>query len=166
MSDAAGSRRTPGFLQGRARARGQALKAVETVGREFEDKWTGVFKGALAPKTIDELVDSTSWRVNAETLVSIRTPEVVTGVLNTMDGYYQESFERPLKTLIDKADDLQGAPREEALRAIELARTRVEESVRERIRALRNEVGASLRWFEPDQIKKTLDRSELESNLE
>ena len=142
------------------------LKAVESIGKEFEEKWNGVFKGALAPKTIDELVDATSWRVNAETLVSIRTPAVVTDVLNTMDGYYEESFERPLKSLIDKADDLEGAPREEALQAIALARKRVEESVRERIRSFRNEVAGSLRWFESDEVKKTLDRSELESNLE
>lgn len=142
------------------------LKAVEAVGKEFEEKWTGVFKGALAPKTIDELVDATTWRVNAETLVSIRTPEVVTGVLNKMDGYYEESFERPLKSLIDKADDLPNAGRQEAMQAIELARKRVEESVRDRIRAMRNDIGASLRWFESDEVKKTLDRSELESNLE
>lgn len=142
------------------------LKAVESIGKAFEEKWNGVFKGALAPKTIDELVDGTSWRVNAEALVSIRTPAVVTEVLNTMDGYYEESFERPLKRLIDKADDLEGAPREEALKAIALARTRVEASVRERIRSFRNDVAATLRWFESDEVKKTLDRSELESNLE
>jgi hypothetical protein len=43
--------------------RGSGL-AVED---RIEEKWNGVFKGAFAPKTIDELVDSTSRRVNAET---------------------------------------------------------------------------------------------------
>ncbi|MEO8061929.1 MAG: hypothetical protein ABI821_04185 [Pseudomonadota bacterium] len=141
------------------------LQAVETVGKEFEEKWNGVFKGALAAKTIDELVDNTPWRVNAETLVSIRTPAVVTELLKKMDGYYEESFEQPLAKLKDKAEDLTGEMREEALRAIELARKRVEQSVRDRIKAFQAEIGASLRWFDPDEIKKTLDRSELEDGL-
>jgi hypothetical protein len=142
------------------------LKAVESIAREFEDKWNGVFKGALAPKTIDELVDNTPWRVNAETLVSIRTPSVVTDLLKKMDGYYEESFAAPLEKLKDKADDLTGEPREEALRAIEIARKRVEESVRARIKSMQAEIGASLRWFEPDEVKKTLDRSELTDGLD
>jgi hypothetical protein len=141
------------------------FKAVEDVAKQFEGKWNGVFKGALAPKTIDELVDSTSWRVNAETLISIRTPEVINKLLDQMDGYYEESLEEPLEKLKDKADDLSGEAREQTLQAVDRARKRVEESVRERIKQFQTEVGASLRWFESDEIKKTLDRSELENNL-
>ena len=141
------------------------FKAVEDVAKQFEGKWNGVFKGALAPKTIDELVDSTSWRVNAETLISIRTPEVINKLLDQMDGYYEESLEEPLEKLKDKADDLSGEAREQTVQAVDRARKRVEESVRARIKQFQAEVGASLRWFESDEIKKTLDRSELEDNL-
>jgi hypothetical protein len=142
------------------------FKAVEDVAREFEAKWTGVFKGPLAPKTIDELVDSPSWRVNAEDLVSIRTPEVVTEILEHMDGYYEESLEKPLKSLEDKLGDLPEAAKEEAKRAIALARSRVEEALRTRIQDLRRQVGESLRWFEPTEIQRALDRSELANGLE
>jgi len=142
------------------------LKAVESVAREFEDKWNGVFKGALAPKTIDELVDSTAWRTNAETLISIRTPSVINDLLDRMDGYYEESFANPLEKLKDKVDDLSAESREQGLAAIDRARKRVEDSVRARIKQFHSEVAASLRWFESDEIKKTLDRSELEGNLD
>jgi hypothetical protein len=142
------------------------FKAVEDVAKRFEEKWNGVFKGALAPKTIDELVDSASWRVNAETLISIRTPEVINKLLDQMDGYYEESLEEPLEKLKDKADDLSGEAREQTLQAVDRARKRVEESVRARIKQFKSEVGASLRWFETDELKKTLDRSELEDDLD
>jgi hypothetical protein len=142
------------------------FKAVEDVAKPFEEKWNGVFKGALAPKTIDELVDSTSWRVNAETLISIRTPEVINKLLDQLDGYYEESLEEPLEKLKDKADDLSGEAREQTLQVVDRARKRVEESVRARITQLQSEVGASLRWFESDELKKTLDRSELEDDLD
>ena len=95
------------------------LKAVEYVAKRFEEKWNGVFKGALAPKTIDELVDSTAWRTNAETLISIRTPAVINDLLDKMDGYYEESFEAPLEKLKDKVEDLSGEAKEETLRAVD-----------------------------------------------
>jgi hypothetical protein len=142
------------------------LKAVESVAREFEDRWNGVFQGALAPKTVDELLDTAARRMNAETLVNIRTPSVIEGLLDKMDGYYEESFEEPLEKLKDKAADLSGEQKEEALRAVDLVRKRVEESVRARIKTFQSEVAASLKWFEADEIKKTLDRSELEDGLE
>lgn len=142
------------------------FKALEDVARRFEEKWNGVFKGALAPRTIDELVDSATWRVNAETLISIRTPEVVNQLLERLDGYYEESLEKPLEQLKDKADDLAGEARQQTVDAVDRARKRVEESVRARIKQLQSEVGASLRWFESSEITKTLDRSELEGELE
>lgn len=142
------------------------FKAVEDVAKRFEEKWNGVFKGALAPKTIDELVDSTAWRTNAETLISIRTPAVINDLLDKMDGYYEESFEAPLEKLKDKVEDLSGEAKEETLRAVDRARKRVEESVRARIKAFQSEVGASLKWFEADEIKKTLDRADLEDGLD
>jgi hypothetical protein len=142
------------------------FKAVEDVAKHFEEKWNGVFKGALAPKTIDELVDATSWRVNAETLISIRTPEVINKLLDQLDGYYEESLEKPLAALKDKADDLSGEARQQTVDAVDRARKRVEESVRARIQQLHNEVGASLRWFESEEIEKTLDRSELVGELD
>ncbi len=145
---------------------GQHLKAVESVAKEFEDKWNGVFKGALAPKTIDELVDSTTWRANAETLISIRTPAVINDLLAQMDGYYEVSFARPLESLRDRVDDLSGEAREQTMAAVDRAQKRVEESVRARIKQFQVEVAASLRWFESDEIKKTLDRSELEDALD
>lgn len=141
------------------------FKAVEDVAKRFEERWNGVFKGALAPKTIDELVDSTSWRVNAETLISIRTPEVINKLLDQLDGYYEESLEKPLNDLKDKADDLAGEARQQTVDAVVRARKRVEESVRARITQFHNDVATSLRWFESDEIKKTLDRAELEDDL-
>ncbi len=60
---------------------------------------------------------------------------------------------------------MSGEAREQTLQAVDRARKRVEESVRARIKQFQAEVGASLRWFESDEIKKTLDRSELEDNL-
>lgn len=134
--------------------------------KRFEENWNGVFKGALAPKTIDELVDSTAWRTNAETLISIRTPAVINDLLDKMDGYYEEFFESPLEKLKDKADDLSGEAREQTLQAVDRARKRVEEAVRARLKQFQSEVGASLRWFESDELKKTLDRSELENDLD
>jgi F0F1-type ATP synthase membrane subunit b/b' len=104
--------------------------------------------------------------VNAEDLVSIRTPEVVTEILEHMDGYYEESLEKPLKNLEDKLGDLPEAAKEEAKRAIALARSRVEEALRTRIQDLRRQVGESLRWFEPTEIQRALDRSELANGLE
>jgi hypothetical protein len=142
------------------------FKAVEEVAKRFEEKWTGVFKGPLAPRTIDELVDSQSWRVNAETLVSIRTPEVVNKLLDQLDGYYEESLEQPLGKLKDKADDLPEGARQQAVQAVDRAKKRVEESIRARLVQYRNEIGASLRWFESDEIRKTLDRSALEDDLD
>jgi hypothetical protein len=142
------------------------LQAVESIARSFEDKWTGVFKGALAPKTIDELVDSQSWRVNAETLISIRTPEVITRILENLDGYYEESFTNPLAKLEDKARDLPDGAREETRKAVELARKRVVDSIHTRIKDMQKQVGDSLNWFEPDRIKQLLDRTELESDLD
>ena len=50
--------------------------------------------------------------------------------------------------------------------AVDRARNRVEESVRLRIKQFQSEVGASLRWFDSDEIKKTLDRSDLEGELD
>jgi hypothetical protein len=142
------------------------LKAVESVAKEFEEKWNGVFKGALAPKTVDELIDTAAWRMNAETLVNIRTPSVIDGLLDKMDGYYEESFEEPLAKLKDKAENLTGEQKEQALRAVELVRKRVEDSVRARIKLFQSEVAASLKWFEADEVKKTLDRSDLEDALD
>jgi hypothetical protein len=142
------------------------FKAVEDVAKRFEEKWNGVFKGALAPKTIDELVDSTSWRVNAETLISIRTPEVINKLLDQLDGYYEESLDKPLNDLKEKADDLAGEARQQTVDAVDRARKRVEESVRARIKQFQSDVGGSLRWFESDEIKRTLDRSELEGDLD
>ena len=49
-----------------------------------------------------------AWRMNAETLVNIRTPAVIDGLLDKMDGYYEESFAAPLEKLKDKAEDLSG----------------------------------------------------------
>ena len=60
VPDARAAGRRQGFLQGASRAHGKALQGGRGVAREFEDKWTGVFKGPLAPRTIDELVNSTS----------------------------------------------------------------------------------------------------------
>ena len=142
------------------------LKAVEAVAREFEEKWTGVFKGPLAPKTIDELVDSPVWNVNAQELIAIRTPEVVSEILENMDGYYEESFEQPLKSLESKIGDLPETARDEARRAIASARARVEEALRTRIKDLQRQVGESLRWFEPAEIQRALDRSELADDRE
>ena len=141
------------------------LKAVEAVAREFEEKWTGVFKGPLAPKTIDELVDSPVWNVNAQELIAIRTPEVVSEILENMDGYYEESFEQPLKSLESKIGDLPETARDEARRAIASARARVEEALRTRIKDLQRQVGESLRWFEPAEIQRALDRSELADDI-
>lgn len=140
--------------------------AVEDVAKRFEEKWRGVFLGALAPQTIDELVDSTSWRLNAETLISIRTPEIINKLLDQLDGYYEESLVEPLEQLKGKADALGGEAREQTLQAVDRARKRVEDSIGARITQFRSEVGASLRWFEPDELKKALDRSELEDDLE
>jgi hypothetical protein len=142
------------------------LKSVETVARLFEDTWSGVFKGALAPKTIDELVDSQSWRANADELIAIRTPEVVGDLLNKLEGYYEESLERPLNSLLDRVGDLPEPAREEARRAIEQAKKRVEESLKTRIHDMQRQIGESLRWFEPAQIQQALDRGELEGELD
>jgi hypothetical protein len=142
------------------------FKALEDVAKQFEEKWNGVFKGALAPSTVDELVDTASWRVNAETLISIRTPEVINGLLDRLDGYYEESLEQPLHRLKETVDDLPAEARQQTADAVDRARARVEASVRTRIKQLQAEVGASLRWFEPDAIAKTLDRSELEGELD
>jgi hypothetical protein len=142
------------------------LQAVEAVAREFEDKWTGVFKGALAPKTIDELVDSQSWRINAEELIAIRTPEVVSDLLDNLDGYYEESLERPLTSLLDKVRDLPQTAQDEARRAVEQAKKRVEESIKTRIEDLQKQVGESLRWFEPAKIQQAFDRKALEAELD
>lgn len=142
------------------------FKALEDVAKRFEEKWNGVFKGALAPKTIDELLDMNTWRLNSETLASIRMPAVIDGLWEKIDAYYDQSFENPIKKLEDEASDLEGERREQALRAAEHMRKRVEAAVRDRIKQFRNDVANSLRWFEPDEIKKTLDRSELEDGLD
>jgi hypothetical protein len=141
------------------------FKAVESIAREFEDKWTGVFKGALSPNAMDELIDANSARVTAEELISIRTPEVITDLLEKMDGYYEESLEKPLERLADAVDDLPEGAREEARRAVELARSRVRQSVRDRIKIMQTEIGRSLNWFQPQEIQKALDRSELADEL-
>jgi hypothetical protein len=141
------------------------FKAVESIAREFEDKWTGVFKGALRPNAMDELIDMNTARVTAEELISIRTPEVITELLKNMDGYYEESLEKPLNRLEAALGDLPESGREEARRAIELARTRVRQSVKDRIKIMQQEIGRSLNWFAPQEIQKALDRSELEDAL-
>ncbi|HEU5135417.1 MAG TPA: hypothetical protein VFU13_09775 [Steroidobacteraceae bacterium] len=141
------------------------FKAVESIAREFEDKWTGVFKGALSPNAMDELIDANSARVTAEELISIRTPEVITELLEKMDGYYEESLEKPLQRLADAVDDLPETARDEARRAVELAQSRVRQSVRDRIRIMQTEIGRSLNWFQPQEIQKALDRSELADEL-
>jgi hypothetical protein len=42
----------------------------------------------------------------------------------------------------------------------------VEESIRVRIKELQQQVGESLRWFEPSRIQLALDRGELENELD
>lgn len=142
------------------------FKAVEELAKQFETKWNGVFKGALAPKTIDELTDNDAWRMNAETLVSIRTPEVINKLFDQLDGYYEESLVSPLNRLKEKANELLEPESKQAAAAADLAKKRIVESIRARITQFRSEVGASLRWFEPDEIRKQLDRDELKGALE
>jgi hypothetical protein len=142
------------------------LKNVEAIASEFESKWNGVFKGALATTTIDELLDTASWRMNAETLVAIRTPSVVDELVKKMDGYYEESFAAPIEKLRQQVDGLSDEHKAEALRAVELVRKHVEESVRARVKSLQQQVAASLNWFQPDSIQKSFDRSDLQGSLD
>jgi hypothetical protein len=141
-------------------------KAAEDLAKQFEEKWNGVFKGALAPKTMDELLELPIWQVNAETLASIRTPSVINGLWEKMDGYYAQAFEGPVKKLEEEAQHLEGERKEQALEAAQQIRKRVETAVRDRLKEFHDQVAASLRWFETDEIRRTLDRSELRNNLE
>jgi hypothetical protein len=142
------------------------LENVEAVASEFETRWNGVFKGALATTTIDELLDTASWRMNAETLVAIRTPALVDELVKKMDGYYEESFAAPLDKLKQQVDGLSDEQKAEAVRAVELVRKSAEESVKARVKSLQQQVAASLNWFQPDAIQKSFDRTDLQGSLE
>jgi len=145
------------------------LNNVEAVASEFESTWNGVFKGALAPTTIDELIDTAAWRMNAETLAAIRTPSVVDELVKKMDGYYEESLAAPLEKLrehVQEIKELTDDQRAEALRAVDLVRKRAEDSVKARVKTLQQQVAASLNWFQPDAIQKSFDRTEMQGSLE
>jgi hypothetical protein len=142
------------------------LKNVETLASEFESKWNGVFKGALAATTIDELLDTASWRMNAEMLVAIRTPSVVDELVKKMDGYYEESFAAPLDKLKQTVEGLSDERKAEAVRAVDLVRKRVEESVKARVKSLQQQVASSLNWFQPEAIQRSFDREDMHGSLE
>jgi hypothetical protein len=142
------------------------FKEMEAVASEFEKKWNGVFKGALATSTIDELVESAPWRMNAKTLAEIGTPALVNTLIKNMDGYYEESFDEPLNKLADAVSKYPEAQREDARRAVEAVRKSVEASIRDRIKTLQEKVAQSLNWFDASALEKTFDRGELKDSLE
>jgi hypothetical protein len=141
------------------------FKELESVAKDFESKWNGVFKGALAASTVDHLVESAPWRMNARTLAEIGTPALVDALIKNMDGYYELSFDESLDKLSQAVSQFPEERREEAKRAVEAVRKAAESSIRDRIKALQQKIGESLNWFQPSALEKTFSRDELKDTL-
>jgi len=141
------------------------MSNVKSVASTFESNWNGVFKGALKTDVIDELIETAPWRMRAKTLVEINTPDVVARFLENMNGYYEGSLEEPLDKLRDYVKTFPSEQQDDALKVIDACKASMEKAVRDRIKNMQQEIGASLNWFKASSIEETFNRDELKQSV-
>ncbi len=141
-------------------------KRVEEVGKAFEDKWSGVFYGALRPTTEDKLIDSVAWGRNAQSLNDLKIPELREAFVKSLEDVYEVSFSQPLSKLQAFVDSLPDEQKAQASQAVATIRQKIESDVRDRIKTLQKQIGDSLAWFQSSSIEQTFDRSELKGVIE
>lgn len=137
-------------------------RCVKDVADDFEKKWTGVFYGALAPTTQDQLTDAPHWKESCDALVSMEISEIGRAFLNNCDEIYGASLSDPIAQLKSAADNLPDEPKAQVKEAIQKIEEKIQSEIKDRIAALHQGIGKTLDWFTPDSIRQTFDRSELE----
>ena len=139
--------------------------SVKRVADEFEEKWRGIFYGQLAPQIEDKLTDAIQWRQNADNLVSAGMVEIGQTVLADCDRIYSANLDEPFKQLVSAVESLPEERKAEAREALEKLQENIGTQIGGIMAALHKQVADTLNWFQPDAIRKLLDRGELQKLL-
>jgi hypothetical protein len=140
-------------------------KFVEKVGDAFEQKWQGIFRGALSPEIEDKLTDATEWNGYTDALQSMGIADVAQTVLNDCDEIYKANLLEPLKQLLEVVDGLPEGRKGEAKEAIESIKEAMQSKVGDLMVTLRQRLADTRLRFDRDELKKMLDRGELKKLL-
>jgi hypothetical protein len=142
------------------------LKAVQSIARDFEARWEGVFKGALAVRTCDEFVDAAGWRTRAAELASVQLGSVAESMKAKMDGYYEESFALPLTQLKELVRDSNEPEKDEVIRVVDALITQAKTEIGNRVQQMRQEIDRTRALLEGGNFPNLLAHGDMKASME
>lgn len=143
-------------------------RKLQDIGKDFETKWDGVFKGALAPTTQERLDDEIAWQQNSDSLIALKAYELGQVFIQRTGEILESGYIEPTDKLMDA---LQALPDEtenklKLLSAVKELREKIQGEIRDRIKELQSQVRDAIDALEPEKIKTALARDELRKLLE